>query len=152
MAEPIDITIRDLLILRRGLNSLDAVKSGKEGEIELLEFGPLTRRKLMRASMAVETEARLHEQWERDTQKKFGVYHGMAVNDANAKLIDEYKRVEAEALGESVTLAGVTRIKLDDLCYKPLALNAKAGDKPVLNPIQQSVLHALWPIIEEDAS
>lgn len=149
MAEPIDISIRDLLSLRRGLHSLDAVKSGKEGEITLLVFGPLTRRKLLRAYHAVEREALMHEEWERKTQKDLGVYDGMPINDENAKKMDAYKRAVVEALDEHVELSGLSRIKLDDLCYQPLPLNAKPHEKPALNPVQQSVLHALWPIIEE---
>lgn len=150
MAEPIDISIRDLLILRRGLNQLDAVKSGKDGEITLLLFSPQTRRKLLRIHHAVEREALMHEEWERKTQKDLGIYDGLPINDENAKKMDAYKRAVFEALEEHVELAGIGRIKLDDICYQPLSPNAKPNEKPALNPIQQSVLNALWPIIEEE--
>ena len=92
----------------------------------------------------------MHEEWERTTQKDMGVYDGMPVNDENAKKMDAYKRAVVEALEERVELPGLGRIKLDDLCYQPLPPNARPNEKPALNPIQQSVMHALWPIIEEE--
>lgn len=153
MAEKLTLPMRKVLELRRGLNSLDAVKAGKEGEVVPLDFDPKTRYRLMKNAAIVEREALIFDKMDRGFAEQSGAYDGMEKNDANAAKMDAYKRKLEEALDQNVDLDGLLFVRMEDLLFRPLPSDAKPTDKRKSNPVPQSVLHKLMPIIvEEDAS
>jgi hypothetical protein len=151
VAQELTLTNRQLLALRSGLNSLDAIKNGKDGEFIPLEFESVIRNRLMRAEAVVASAALVYDKTDRKLAEEAGVFDGMDRNDANGRKMDAYKRKIEAVLDEEVKLVGIVRIKLHELLHKPLGHDQKPNDRARLNPIPQSVLYKLAPIIEEEA-
>lgn len=147
MAEKLNITNRQLLDLRRGLKSLDAVKAGKDGEIVPLEFDIKTRSRLMTAAVKIEPHALAYDKLDRAISLETGVYEGMEKTDANGLRLDGYRRKIEELLDQPVEIDGILFVTLSDILNRPPGIDGKRA----ANPVPQSVLIKLAPIIAEES-
>lgn len=146
MPESLKITYRELLALHTGLNGLDGARSGKE-EITPFEFDIATRLLLLRASADIMRQKVVFDILDRKTAEECGVYDGMEKTDANAKKLDAYQRKVEEAKDQSTDIS-VEKIALSALLNKPLTDDEKRrGASPRQNPIPQSVINRLFPIL-----
>jgi hypothetical protein len=146
VAEKLNITNRQLLDLRRGLNSLDAVKAGKDGEVIPLEFEIKTRARLMTNAVRFEPHALAYDKLDRAIALEAGVYEGMEKTAANGQRLDVYRRKIEELLDQPVEVDGVLFVRMSDLLSRPPG----ADGKRATNPVPQSVLIKLAPIITEE--
>jgi len=143
MATPTILTVRALLGLHRAFNSLDAVRSGKD-EIVILEFSGSTRAKIMANFAELEAIKEIHDATDRALAKQHGVVAGMDENAENGARLDAYRRALIDAANETREVH-LHRIALSALLNKP-------GDGKTirLNPVPQSVLNLLTPILDYD--
>lgn len=148
MAEKLNLTLRDVQRLRRSLNSLDAIKSDVDGRVVHLDFTMPVRVALMQNAAAVEREGLMIDRLDRELAGEVGVFDGMEKTDANGRLLDAYRRKLETMLDQPVEIE-LTRVTLT-------ALLTRSGADPKkpqqLNPIPQSVLYGLAPMIAEDGA
>jgi hypothetical protein len=138
--------LKDLLV---GLMSLDGVRTGKD-ELVAFEFSRGTHSTLAEVYVAVERALMAFNVFDRACQKRHGVYDGMPTTSENAAKLAAYTdEIEAEKDAE-VKLPDFPRIKLSELLTRPAAPGDRPGRAPANNPIPQSVLNRLWPIIDDD--
>jgi hypothetical protein len=144
MSTAIELTVRQFLEIYRALNSLDAVRSGKD-ELIALEFTGVTRAKLMANSQALEPMRLAHEAADRALAAQHGVHQGMGESPENASKVDAYKRAVEDALDLKCEV-GLHRIALT-------ALLNRLGDGKTIrtNPVPQSLLNRLAPILDFNA-
>ena len=143
MVETVKLTVRRIADLQRALNSLDAVRQGKD-EIVPLEFSGATRARLMASAMTVAQVMAVHDATERALAKQFGVYADMPKNAETAITMDDYRRAVEEALDEEREI-DIVKIKLDALLNKP-----GDGKTVRMNLVPQSVINKLAPILLHD--
>jgi hypothetical protein len=143
MAEPVKLTRRQLLELSQGLKQLDAIREN-EKDLVPLQFDSKVSYRLMRTSAAVEREKALFEKLDRQAAKDAGFFEGLAANEENAKKADAYHHKRADLLDEEVSLEGVMLVSVDQLLIRP-----EDFKKSKRNPVPQSVLNRLAPILEE---
>lgn len=148
MASKLTITNRDLLKLQVGLNSLDAVKTGKEDEIRLFEFSRKVKWNLTKNTIIVNRAKEAYDLLERQTEKKNGVFKGMKMTDETAKKVAEHVAEMEDYKDQEIDLEGILLIKLSDLLARPLLDDKKPRPD---NEIPQSTLTQLVPIIEEES-
>jgi hypothetical protein len=145
MSATVAFTVRTVLDLSRALNSLDAVKVGKD-EIVALEFTGATRAKIMANVVAMDPIKLAHEATDRALAKQHGVFAGMGDSPENFAKADAYRRAVEEAL-DFLREISIERIHLSALLNRP-----GDGKTIKLNPVPQSLLNRLAPILEFDAS
>ncbi len=148
MAEKLNLTLRVVQRLRRSLNCLDAIKSDVDGRVTHLDFSMPVRVALMRNAAAVEVAGLVVDRLDRELAEEIGVFEGMEKNDANGRLMDVYRR-KLETLLDQTTDVELVTVKLGDLLTRSGADPKKPAQ---LNPIPQSVLYGLAPIIAEDGA
>lgn len=141
MSTAIKLTVRQCLEIHRALNSLDAVRSGKD-ELIAMEFTGVIRAKLMANAQALEPIRFAHEATDRALAKQHGVYQGIEESPENARKVDAYKRAVEDALDLEVEVQ-MHRIALTALLNRP-------GDGKTIrtNPVPQSLLNKLAPILD----
>lgn len=150
MAESIDLTRRQLLELSHGLKQLDAIRESEKDVVPLM-FDAKVSYRLMRTAEAVEKEKARFEKLDRLAARDAGFFEGMAAKNAdgspheeNAKKADAYQHKRAELLDEVVTLEGIFRVSVEQLLSRPEEFR-----KSKRNPVPQSVLNRLAPMLEE---
>lgn len=136
---------RQLVALCRGLASLDAVK---EGVSELIGFVFVrdVQWRLVLAAVAAGGAKLAYDKIDKATAAEHGVFDGMAENDANARALDSYRRAMEDILDKEVTIADMPRFTLAELLDRPPTDDKRARKT---NPITQSTLHNLAPILTE---
>ncbi len=89
-------------------------------------------------------EGLIVDRLDRELAQKIGVFEGMEKTDANGRLMDSYRR-EFEAMLDQTAEIELQTVKLPELLARP-------GDPKKQNPIPQSVLYGLMPIIQEEGT
>lgn len=145
VGDTITLTRRQLLELSQGLKQLDAIREN-EKDLVPLAFDTKVSYRLMRSSVVVEREKALFDKLDRQAAKDAGFFEGMAANDESAKKADEYNRRRADILDEEVKIEGVMLVSVEQLLSRP-----EEFKKSKRNPVPQSVLNRLAPILEEES-
>jgi hypothetical protein len=141
MAE-IVLPFRVLIELERGLAQLDAVREG-EKELNPICFETAVSYTLLRNAEAIAKEIALFNKLDRDAAAALKFFDGMPVTPENSAIAAAYQSKRAELLDTEAKVE-LTRVKLDDLLKRPEEIK-----KSKRNPIPQSVLNRLAPMIEE---
>lgn len=141
MAE-IALPFRVVIELERGLAQLDAVRES-EKELNPIVFEPAVNYMLLRNAEAITKEIARFNKLDRDAAHEVKFFDGMEATPANSIIAAAYQRKRAELLDTEAKF-DLTRIKLDDLLKRPEEIK-----KSKRNPIPQSVLNRLAPMIEE---
>lgn len=142
---PLEVTNQKLLQLHRGLNSLDAVREGRD-EMIGFEFTRDVKWRLTVAAVLVDNAREAFDRVDRETAKKSGTYDGMERSDENGKKKAAYDEAMQSVLDQKVTIPDMPRFTLAELLDRPPCEDKKARK---INPIAQSTLKNLAPIIEE---
>lgn len=140
----LEITNARLLLLHRGLNSLDAVREGSE--TIGFEFSRDVKWRLTVAAVLVDNAREAFDRVDRETAKKSGTYDGMERSDENGKKKAAYDEAMQSVLDQKVTIPDMPRFTLAELLDRPPSDDKRARK---VNQIAQSTLKALMPIIEE---
>lgn len=144
MAEPLTVSNRALAALLRGLGSLDAIR---EGECLVgFEFAKDVKWLLMVAAVEAERAFEPYRRMDRKTASKFDIFDGMESSPENARHLSQYNAEMETLRDQEVTIDKMPRFKLDELLNRPCCDDKKVGR---MNPIPQSVLVNLAPILEE---
>ncbi len=148
--EVITLSFRQLIELSTGLKQLDAIKESDK-DVVPLAFDFTTSYRLMRNSIVVERERAIFEKMDREAAKAAGFFDGMAAknadgsaNEENAKKADDYQHRRANLLDGEVKLDGIMPVTVEQLLTRP-----EEFKKSKRNPVPQSVIHRLAPILEE---
>ncbi len=139
------IAFRQLIELESGLRQLDAIRESEDALVPLM-FETKVSYKLMRTAEVVAKERSRFDKLDRQAAKDAGYFDGMTANEANAAKADSYQRKRAEILDTEIKVELAT-LKIEELLNRP-----EEFKKSKRNPVPQSVLARLAPIIErEDA-
>lgn len=157
VAETVTVTRRQLIELSQGLKQLDFIREN-EKELVPLQFDQKVSYRLMRSSVVIERERALFDKLDRTAAKDAGFYEHMqvipskdagpaerAACDENARKADAYQQKRADLLDEEVKLEGVMLVTVEQLLVRP-----EEFKKSKRNPVPQSVLNRLAPIVEEE--
>lgn len=142
MAEAVTVTFRQLLEMERALAQLDAIRES-EKEFVPIQFDTKTSYRLMRNAEAVAKERARFDKLDREAAKSAGFVEGMAANDENAKKCDDYQHRRGALLDNEIKVE-LVRLKIEELLNRP-----EEYKKSKRNPVPQSVLNRLAPMIEE---
>lgn len=146
MPEVLHVSIRQLVSLHKGLNSLDAVRDGESELIGFL-FDKKVGWELTKDGVLVERAMEAYQKRDRALMKKYGVYEGMSMKDEkNAVALSKYNEEMEVAKDDAVDIPGIIYINLDDLLNRPTGDDKNARRT---NPIPLSILKCLAPIINE---
>lgn len=159
MADSVTLTRRRLLEVSQGQKQLDAIRENDKEFIQL-QFDSKVAYRLMRTSVVVEREKALFDKLDRMAAQEAGFYEHMqvipsndagpeerAMCDANARKADAYQRARAELLDEEVTIDGVMLVSVKQLLERP---EEDRKTKSRRNPVPQSVINKLAPILQEE--
>lgn len=162
MAETLRIANWVLLRLEEGLRQLDAVREDKD-KLVGFEFETKPSYRLMRGSVAALRAKAAFDMADQRLRATHEVYEGMLISyppdtkptadqldaaAANAKKVDAYQRARAVLLNQEADVDGALMMTLDQLFNRPESDPKKTARR---NPIPQSVIAKLAPIIEEEA-
>ncbi len=142
------ITNRELRKLHQGLSSLDGIRQGSNEVIGFV-FDSKTKLALMHNTIAVERAKEALDRVEQKSLKEKGIYDGVERTPETIKKLGEHMQMIETLNDEIVDLAGLREIKASEILNQPQC-DAKAPCK--CNPIPQSVLTQLRPILVDDVS
>lgn len=146
MAEKLKMTVKQLLDLRAGLNSLDAVRTVREGhevEVTPFDFDTKTRYALMKNAQAVEREAFLIDKLDQAVLNELGVYDQMPKTPESAQKVAQVNARISASRQMEIEVDGLFMLNLSALLYRPVGEDKKLKT----NVIPQSAINRLAPII-----
>ena len=154
MSEILKITNRDLIKLDQALKCLDCSRAGKD-EVIPFEFDARVSWSLAKNSVLVERAKLAFDRAIRQQSKQCGLTPGDSIrvgpgDNPDPELVRKFAAFEetADVLKDQETeISGLIFISLKDLLTKPSNSDGKQGK----NPIPQSVIIGLVPIIKGDA-
>lgn len=145
MAEVLHITVRQLIALHKGLNSLDAIKEGRD-ELIGFQFDKKIAWNLTKNAVLVERAMEAYQKRERASMKTHSIVEGMKMDDKAALAVGKHNEEMEVAKDDTVDIPGIIYVKLDELLNRPTGDDRNARKT---NPIALSVLKNLAPIINE---
>jgi hypothetical protein len=142
MGSTLKMSVRSAVKVAEGLDQLDGAKTdGKDGVV-MFRFSPKISFNLSKNAVLFEREKIAFEKTQRRLAREAGVVLGEEITDKNRAAIFAFHEALEAAKDADTEISGVLCLRLADLLDQPVSEKK--------NPIPQSVLNKLVPIIQED--